>query len=235
MVKQNEMMDKPVIMPKVRDYLRTQQRQLTGPLKELQDFASKNRVPVIPHETVVFLDWLLNLVPMTEALEIGTAIGFSTILIAERLTTDGHITTIDRNPKMTVHARKNFKAFGLEDKISLIEEDAAEVLQALTGPYDFVFMDSAKAKYYDFFPDVMTILKTNGILVVDDVLQGGTIVDDIEDIPRRVRTIHKKLNKFLDYVLTHEALKASILPLGDGLLVITKLRDFDFKADMQDN
>lgn len=232
MVKQNEMMDRPVVMPKVRDYIRTNQKQLTGPLKELQDFASENRVPVIPHETVVYLDWLFDLMKPQNVLEVGTAIAFSTILMAERVGEGGHITTIDRNPKMTVHAKENIKNFDLEDDITLLEGDAVDILPTLEGPYDFIFMDSAKAKYYDFFPYLMDVLETGGVLAIDDVLQGGTIVDDLEDIPRRVRTIHKKLNKFLDYVLTHKSLKASILPLGDGLLLITKQEDYDFKSEM---
>lgn len=224
----NRMMDWPVIDPGIREYLRNQQIELPGQLKELQEEASQRRVPVIPHETVVFLDWLFDLIQPKEVLEVGTAIGFSALLMAERVAEGGHVTTIERNPQMIEEALTNISKFNMEDRITVLEGDAAERLQALEGPYDFVFMDSAKAKYPEFFPDIINLLKVGGVLAIDDVLQGGTIMYDERFIPKRVRKIHRKLNEFLDEVLTHESLKASLLPLGDGLLMITKKEDYDF-------
>lgn len=227
-MKRNRMMDWPVIDPGIREYLRHQQMELPGQLKELQEEASQRRVPVIPHETVVFLDWLFDLIQPKEVLEIGTAIGFSTLLMAERVAEGGRVTTIERNPQMIEEALANISKFNMEDRITVLEGDAAEHLQKLEGPYDFVFMDSAKAKYPEFFPDIMKLLKVGGVLAIDDVLQGGTIMYDERFIPKRVRKIHRKLNEFLDEVLTHESLKSSLLPLGDGLLMITKKEDYDF-------
>ncbi len=228
MRKRNEMMDRPVINDGVRDYLREAQKQTPGFLGEIEQGAHERRVPVIPHETVVFFDWLFDQIQPREILEVGTAIAFSTILMAERMAEGGQVTTIDRNPEMVEEAKANIKQAGLTEEINLIEGEAAEWLQKLDGPYDFIFMDSGKAKYYEFFPYCMNLLKTGGILAVDDVLQGGTILHDEEDIPKRVRKIHRKLNDFLDVVLTHPSLKATILPLGDGLLLITKKEDADF-------
>jgi len=226
--KHNEMMDRPVINDGVREYLRTAQKKTPGHLGKIQADADDRRVPVIPHETVVFFDWLFDQIQPKEILEVGTAIAFSTILMAERMAEGGQVTTIDRNPEMVEEAKANIKETGLTDEIRLIEGEAAEWLQKLDGPYDFIFMDSGKAKYYEFFPYCMDLLKTGGILAVDDVLQGGTILQDEEDIPKRVRKIHRKLNDFLDVVLTHPSLKATILPLGDGLLLITKKEEADF-------
>jgi Predicted O-methyltransferase len=137
---------------------------------------------------------------------------------------------------MIERAKANFKDFGLTDRVEILEGQAEEWLAKLPADaFDFIFMDSAKAKYYDFFPDCMRILQKEGVLAVDDVLQGGTILQPTEEIPRRVRKIHKKLNAFLDIVLDHPALISTILPIGDGLLLITKKEDFDFSFMKEEN
>ncbi len=225
---QNEMMDRPVIDPKVRDFLRTAQKPLSGKLGEIEKDAHERRVPIIPHETVVFLNVLLGQIKPAQILEIGTAIGFSSSLMAQHVGENGQVTTIDRYEKMITEAKENYAKQGIEDKITLLEGQAEDILPTLNGPYDLIFMDSAKAKYYDFFPECMRLLKVGGMLIVDDVLQGGTILEPTETIPRKVRTIHRKLNAFLDVVLKHPSLDASILPLGDGLLLITKKDETDF-------
>lgn len=229
MHKRNEMMDRPVINNDVREYLRTDQKQLTGKLKEIEEFANENRIPVIPHETVVYFIWLLNQLKPKSILEVGTAIGFSASLMAEYMDENGHVTTIERNPTMYERAEKIFKDLAIDHKVTLKKGQAVEILEELdSGSYDFIFMDSAKAKYYSFFPECFRVLEQGGVIAIDDVLQGGTILDDEEDIPKRVRKIHRKLNEFLDVVLDHPALDSTILPLGDGLLLITKREDADF-------
>lgn len=227
MKKVNEMMDQPVINEDVRDFLRNNQKQLTGELKALQNDAAERRNPVIPHETVSYFIWLLDQLQPKNILEVGTAIGFSSSVFAEH--SNANIQTIERNPDMIERAKKNIEEFGLSNRIEILEGQADEWLEKLPADtFDMIFMDSAKAKYYDFFPDCMRVLQNDGVLLVDDVLQGGTILHPTEEIPRRVRKIHKKLNAFLDVVLDHPALISTILPLGDGLLCITKKEDFDF-------
>ncbi|HLR92107.1 MAG TPA: O-methyltransferase [Atopostipes sp.] len=227
MVKKNEMMDRPVINNDVREFLRSDQKQLTGHLKEMQDMAKENRNPVIPHETVTFLIWLFDQIQPKEILEVGTHFGFSASVFAEY--TKANIKTIERNPEMIERAKANFKDFELTERVEVLEGQAEDWLAKLPSEsFDFIFMDSAKAKYYDFFPDCMRVLENGGVLAVDDVLQGGTILQPTEEIPRRVRKIHKKLNAFLDVVLDHPALLTTLLPLGDGLLLITKKEDYDF-------
>lgn len=227
-MKQNEMMDRPVINSDVREFLRTGQKPLPGILGEIEQDAHERRVPIIPHETVVFLNLLLGRIKPQQILEIGTAIGFSSSLMAQHVGEGGQVTTIDRYEKMITEAKQNYEKQGITDKVTLLEGDAADVLPTLEGPYDMIFMDSAKAKYYDFLPECMRLLKVGGMLIVDDVLQGGTILEPKENIPRRVRTIHRKLNLFLDVVLKHPSLESSILPLGDGLLLVVKQEDTDF-------
>lgn len=236
MHKRNEMMDRPVINNDVREFLRFGQKQLDGKLGEIEREANEQRVPVIPHETVTFFIWLFGQIQPKEILEVGTAIGFSAGLMAHYMDQEGKITTIERNPTMIEKAVSNFKQLGIEKKVALLEGQANEWLEKLEeDTYDFIFMDSAKAKYYDFFPDCMRILKEGGVLAIDDVLQGGTILQAAEDIPRRRRKIHRKLNAFLDIVLKHPSLETTLLPLGDGLLLITKKEKFDFSFMTQEN
>lgn len=227
-MKQNEMMDRPVINNDVREFLRNAQKPLSGTLGEIEQDAHERRVPIIPHETVVFLNLLLGQLKPKQILEIGTAIGFSSSLMAQHVGENGQVTTIDRYEKMFQEAKVNYEKQGITDKVTLLEGDAADILPTLNGPYDLIFMDSAKSKYYDFLPECMRLLKVGGMLIVDDVLQGGTILEPKENIPRKVRTIHRKLNLFLDVVMKHPSIESSLLPLGDGLLLIVKKDETDF-------
>ncbi|MGX6961832.1 O-methyltransferase [Vagococcus xieshaowenii] len=218
----NPMMHRPVVKQEIVDFMRTRQKQLTGPLREIQRVANENDVPIIPHETVVFLQFLLKQLKPKEILEIGAAIGFSSSLMSEYVAEDGHVTTIDRFDVMIRKARANYKALGLEGKITLLEGDAKDILPTLDKKYDFIFMDSAKSKYIEFLPYLLDCLEVGGVIMIDDVLQAGTILQPIEEIPRNQRTIYRKLNLLFDTVLEHPDLTSSLIPLGDGVLLITK-------------
>ncbi len=218
----NEMMYRPIINEDILHYLRTEQKQLTGSLGELEELAHENGVPVIPHETVVFLQFLLKQKQPKNVLEIGTAIGFSASLMAETLGEDAKITTIDRFPVMIEKAKKNFEKLGLTNQVTLLEGDAADLLSSLEGPYDFIFMDSAKSKYITFFPECLRLLSDDGVLMVDDVFQAGTVLQPIEEIPRKNRSIHRHLNEFLEEITKSSELTSTLLPLGDGVALISK-------------
>lgn len=218
----NEMMYRPIINEDILHYLRTEQKQLSGSLGELEELAHENGVPVIPHETVVFLQFLLKQKQPKNVLEIGTAIGFSASLMAETLGEDAKITTIDRFPVMIEKAKKNFEKLGLTDQVTLLEGDAADLLSSLEGPYDFIFMDSAKSKYITFLPECLRLLSDDGVLMVDDVFQAGTVLQPIEEIPRKNRSIHRHLNEFLEEITKSSELTSTLLPLGDGVALISK-------------
>ncbi len=222
---QNEMMHRPVVKAELVDYMRSQQKSLTGKLNIIEKDANKRGVPIIPHETVVFMEFLLGQIKPQQVLEIGTAIGFSASLMTQYVGDNGHVTTIDRFDKMIAEAKETFRFLELEDKITLLEGQAADILPTLKGSYDFIFMDSAKSKYIEFLPDCLRLLKKEGVLMVDDVFQGGTILQDEKEIPRGKRGIHKKLNQFLDTVNQHPDLTSSLVPLGDGVMLITKEAD----------
>lgn len=224
----NEMMYRPVVKPELVEYMRKSQRFFEGDLGELEKMANDLGIPIIPHETAVFLDFLLGIYRPQHILEIGTAIGFSASLMAQHVQEGGSVTTIDRYELMYSRAKENFKKLGIDHIVTQIEGDAAEVLPTLEQKYDFIFMDSAKAKYIEFFPYCMRVLKSGGVLVVDDIFQGGTILQDESEIPRKVRKIHRRLNLFLDFVQQDDAVKSTLVPLGDGIIMIEKLAEKDY-------
>ena len=145
----NEMMHRPVVKEELLDFMRTQQKKLPGELGKLEEEAHVAEVPVIPHETVVFLKFLLGQIQPERILEIGAAIGFSSSVMATTIGENAHVTTIDRFDVMIEKAKKNYERLGLTDKVTLLEGQAADILPELSGPYDFIFMDSAKSKYIE--------------------------------------------------------------------------------------
>ncbi|EGP5032683.1 MULTISPECIES: O-methyltransferase [Enterococcus] len=218
----NEMMHRPVVKEELLEFMRTQQKKLPGELGKLEEEAHVAEVPVIPHETVVFLKFLLGQIQPERILEIGAAIGFSSSVMATTIGENAHVTTIDRFDVMIEKAKKNYERLGLTDKVTLLEGQAADILPELSGPYDFIFMDSAKSKYIEFLPECLRLLRKGGVLMVDDIFQGGTILLPDEEIPRGKRAIHRKLNEFLRVVMNHPDLTSTILPLGDGVILMTK-------------
>lgn len=223
----NEMMHRPVVMQELVEYMRQAQLPFKGTLGEIEQFANERGIPVIPHETAKFIDFFCATLEPKDILEIGTAIGFSASLMAQHMQTDGHLTTIDRYALMYDRAKENFARMGLSNRVTLIEGDAADVLPTLSGSYDLIFMDSAKAKYIDFYPECMRLLKMGGVLIIDDIFQGGTILEDEMDRPKRVRKIHRKLNELLDTVLKDERHRSCLVPLGDGILMVRKESELD--------
>ena len=143
------------------------------------------------------------------------------------------ITTIDRNPEMIGFAKENFAKFDSCKQITLLEGDAVDVLSTLTETYDFVFMDSAKSKYIVFLPEILKHLEVGGVVILDDVFQGGDIAKDIMEVRRGQRTIYRGLQRLFEATLDNPGLTASLVPLGDGILMLRKnqaeveLPDFD--------
>lgn len=180
--------------------------------------------PIIKPEVADFMKVLLSLIKPTEILEIGTAVGYSSILMSEYLQEGGHITTLERFPYMLGKAEKNIKKAGLEDTIHIVVGDAVETLPTLPSEkYDIIFMDCAKGQYINFLPECIRLLKPNGLLITDNVLHKGTVARSRYLIDRRQRTTHSRLRDFL-WTITHsEELKSSILPFGDGLALSYKI------------
>jgi len=158
-------------------------------------------------------------------LEVGTAVGFSAILMSEYAPEECKITTIEKYEKRIPIARENFVRAGKEDKITLLEGDALEILKGLDGTYDFIFMDAAKAQYIYYMPEVVRLLAKDGVLVSDNVLQDGDIIESRFAVERRNRTIHSRMREYLYELKHHPLLETSIIPLGDGVALSTKVRE----------
>lgn len=191
-------------------------------LDQIEQEALQSHVPIIRREMQSFLKFLLKSHRPKRILEVGTAVGFSSILMSEYAPKDCRITTIEKYEKRIPIARENFVRAGKEDRIMLLEGDAMEILKGLEETYDFIFMDAAKGQYIYYLPELLRLLKPGGILVSDNVLQDGDIVESRFAVERRNRTIHARMREYL-YALTHcEELTTSILPLGDGVTVSVK-------------
>ena len=217
----NHNMRRPVVKDEIVEFMRHRQEQVTGSLKELENFARKENIPIIPHETVAYFRFLMETIQPKNILEIGTAIGFSALLMAEH-SPKSKITTVDRNPEMIGFAKENFAKFDQRKQITLLEGDAVDVLSTLTETYDFVFMDSAKSKYIVFLPEILKHLEVGGVVVLDDIFQGGDIARDIMEVRRGQRTIYRGLQRLFDATLDNPDLTASLVPLGDGILMLRK-------------
>lgn len=217
------MMYRPVVDERVLDFMRHGQKPLEGATRAIQKEAQADNVPIIPEETVAFLRFFLGQCQVKDVLEVGTAYGFSASLFSKLLPENGHVTTIDRFDLMIEHAKANFERYGLNERITLLEGQAADILPELPSQsYDLIFMDSAKSKYITFLPECLRLVRTKGMILIDDIFQGGTVFDDDDTIKRGARRIHLNLKKLL-YTVNHtEGLTSCVLPLGDGLLMITK-------------
>ena len=193
-------------------------------LEAIEREALDSYVPIIRKEMQSFLKVLLTIQKPMRILEVGTAVGFSALLMSESAPEGCRITTIENYEKRIPIARENFKRAGKEEQITLIEGDALEVMKTLKGSYDFIFMDAAKGQYIHYFPEVMRLLEPGGTLVSDNVLQDGDIIESRFAVARRNRTIHSRMREYLYELKHHEELVTAILPLGDGAAVSTKKR-----------
>jgi len=191
----------------------------TEELDLIEKEAIETYVPIIRKEMQSFLKMLLAIKKPARILEVGTAIGFSSILMAEYNPAACQIITIENYDKRIPIARENFKRVGKDHQITLLEGDAAEVLKTIDEPFDFIFMDAAKGQYIHFMPEVLRLLKKDGVLVSDNVLQDGDIIESRYVVTRRNRTIHKRMRDYLYQLTHHEDLVTSILPIGDGITV----------------
>ena len=191
-------------------------------LLEIEKEALRDEVPIIRKETQAFLKVMLAVKKPKRILEIGTAVGFSALFMAEHDACLEELVTIENYEKRIPIAKKNIERAGESERIKLLNGDALSVMQTLTKPFDFIFMDAAKAQYINFLPEVLRLLKTDGVLVSDNVLQDGDVIESRFAVTRRNRTIHKRMREYLYEVTHHEALCTSVVTVGDGLTVSVK-------------
>ncbi len=185
-------------------FIRSLDQGNTSFLNEIEREAREAGVPIIKPETQRLLRFFLQMQKPRTILEIGSAVGFSALLMSEYGPPVCHITTIENFEKRIEKAKENFERAGKEGRITLLAGDAADILPKLTGCYDMIFMDAAKGQYLSFLPEVMRLLSTEGLLLSDNVWQEGDILESRYAVTRRDRTIHSRMREYL-YQITHDA------------------------------
>lgn len=192
--------------------------------REIAAKASEDRVPIVRRETAAFLTTMVALRRPREVLEIGTAVGYSALRMCEALPAGGKLTTIEKYDRYIREAKANFKRGERERDIRLLEGDAADILKTLAGPYDLIFLDAAKGQYLSFLRELLRLLPVGGVLISDNILQDGELIESRFAVPRRNRTIHARMREYLYELKHNEALATSLLPLGDGVSVSVKIK-----------
>lgn len=190
--------------------------------EQIEKEARSAGVPIIRKEMGNLLKVLITLKQPVRILEVGAAVGYSSILMSEYMPKGCTITTIENYEKRIQAARENFRRTGKDAVITLLEGDAAQVLKQLEGPYDFIFMDAAKGQYLHFLPEILRLMPPGGLLISDNVLQEGEIVQSRFAVPRRKRTIHARMREYLFQLTHHDALQTAVVPIGDGITLSVK-------------
>lgn len=208
---------------RIVSFIRSLSREEDALINQLEQTARTEDVPIIRTETRELLKVLTLLRKPGRLLEVGTAIGYSAIYMSRYLPADGRIVTIEKYEPRIAKAKENFALAGVEDRITLLEGDAADILRELEEPFDMIFMDAAKGQYIHFLPEVLRLMVPGGVLVSDNVLQDGDILESHYAIPRRNRTIHSRMREYLYTLKHHEELETAILPVGDGVALSVKL------------
>ena len=208
-----------IIEERLRTFINSLDRGNAEWLDEVERRALSDRVPIVRKEMQGLLRFLLAVKRPRAILEVGTAVGFSALLMSEYMPDGCRITTIENEEKRIAMARENIRRAGREDRITLLEGDAGEILKDLSGPFDFIFMDAAKGQYLSFFPEVLRLLCPGGLLVSDNVLQDGDLLESRYAVRRRDRTIHARMREYLYELTHHPDLETAVLPVADGVTV----------------
>jgi predicted O-methyltransferase YrrM len=211
-----------IVNERIVDYINSLDKGNSPVCNAIEKEALADGVPIIRKEMGNLLKVLLLLKQPQKILEVGTAVGYSSILMSENMPENCRITTIENYKKRIPVAKNNFKRAGKEEVITLLEGDAMDILKELDGMYDFIFMDAAKGQYINFLPELLRLMPVGGLLISDNVLQEGDIVESRYGVTRRNRTIHTRMREYI-YILTHaEQLETSIVPIGDGITLSVK-------------
>lgn len=212
-----------IVEERIVSYINSLEKENSPVLEEIEKEARKDGVPIIRKEMESFLRVMLSIKKPMRILELGTAVGYSSILMSEYIDEKGQIITIENYDKRIPIAKENIKKAGRKNVIKLLEGDAMEIMPTLeSNQFDFVFMDAAKAQYIHFLPEVLRLMKKDGVLITDNVLQEGDMIQSKYVVRRRDRTIHKRMREYLEVVKNHPQLETSIVPIGDGITMSVK-------------
>ena len=214
-----------IVNDRIRDYLHSLESSQGVLLDTIEEEALKAYVPIIKRETASLLRTMVAALKPAQILEIGTAVGYSALLMCQAMPRECHITTIEKYGKRIPVARRNFKMAGEEGRITLLEGDADELLKELEGrSFDLVFMDAAKGQYLHWLPLLLKVMPVGAVLISDNVLQDGDIVESRFAVQRRNRTIHSRMREYLHTLKHMEELETAVIPIGDGVTISTRIK-----------
>lgn len=212
-----------IVNERIVSYIHSLEKTNSEVLEKIEEQAHIDNVPIIRKEMESFLRVMLYIKKPKRILELGTAVGYSAILMSECIEKKSKIVTIENYEKRIPIAKQNIKDAGKEKVIELLEGDAMEIMPTLQeNQFDFVFMDAAKAQYIHFLPEVMRLMKKGAVLITDNVLQEGDLIESKYVVRRRDRTIHKRMREYLEVVKNSKDLETSIVPIGDGITISVK-------------
>lgn len=207
----------------IRDYVESVMPARDERLEALYQEAVATDVPIIKHEMEQFLSFIIKLHKPVKVLEIGTAIGYSSIVMSKASDETLEITTLEKSDKMIERAKKNLKDFGYDKTVSIMAGDAETSLDNVEGEFDLIFIDAAKGQYMIYYEKCLPMLKKGGLLIADNVLQDGLVAKSRFAIPRRQRTIHGRMREFIKSVSDNKELQTSVLPIADGATISLRL------------
>lgn len=204
----------------ITEYIRGTIPKKDAMFEKMEAYAYENNVPIVEPEVAQLLSVMIKIAQPKEILEVGTAIGYSALIMASSYG-ESKITTIERNESIIEKAKDNIINFGFHDRIKIINGDANDVLPELRSNYDLIFLDAAKGQYIEFFKHSSKLLKKGGIILSDNVLFKGMVASD-DLVIRRKKTIVKRLRSYLEYINNIDGYTSSLLPLGDGVAITYK-------------
>ena len=202
----------------IEEYINNTHKQEEPFFADLREYAQTNHIYIVKPQVEKLLAVLMSITKPKNILEVGTAIGYSSMLMLKYAGETSCVTTIERDEKVLTEARENIKSRGLEKRINTIFGDATEVLESLSGEYDFVFIDAAKGQYRDHFEKSLKLVKQGGIILTDDVLYFGMTASD-ELATKKHITITRRLREYLSFLCNDERFETTILPIGDGVAI----------------
>lgn len=208
---------------RIADYILSLEKGHGELCDRIADRARADHVPIIRPETAAFLKTMVTIVCPARILEVGTAVGYSALLMAQAMP-KAAITTIENYSPRVSQAREHFRQAAAEDRITLIEGEAGQVIKELSGSFDFIFMDAAKGQYLNWLPRILELMAPGAVLFSDNVFQNGDIFESRFAVERRDRTIHGRMREYLYELKNQKELETSIVPVGDGVAVSVKRR-----------
>ena len=210
---------------RVSSFIQAFLRENDSLLEEIREEAQKDAVPIIRDETAALLRVCLEINKPKSILELGTAVGYSALMMLDSLQGEASLTTVENFPERIRKAEENFHRSPYRERISLVEGDAGKILKELVREerrFDFVFLDAAKAQYPIWLSNILFLLNDGGVLFCDNILQDGLLLESRFFLERRQRTIHKRMREFLALLKANSLLENSIVPIGDGVSISVK-------------